>query len=779
MPDTSSTQLQNNLALLKNMDASTSSSSSTATNDTVARSKNTRDAVDALLQTLLDPGALEQIRSAARKNNTTPALPTYNVRTPIVEMYLNGFPIFPNAKDGNRAHFEELNISFPISGVEGTVTGTVKLYAKDPGLIIEALDKSSSSDSSNPPSAAATPPSTTASAYDKTSQDGLPLLQMRWGWSFATQKDGDSGSGVKKVWTPMMNFLVMNVEISNPEASGTTFNMKLQDIGNTVLQYSSANLVFDPDYPQQQIRTIVEGCLGFRLFTLDDLLNLKAISSGNATSSNPDSANATNTKTFFVNDKLGALRTVGNNFLVVLNGLADQCKCKWYSTQNSDLSKAVTASGESQGKLDQAMSALAQLKNSGTASKEGLTAAQTKVDQYFADMSFGCKLYWIDNVPTDWKTISGNYYISDADMEKGAFFLLPDLSDTTADSLGYISLNYGPGASSFPYLHGSAQNVFNASIHAAGKHSQTFGDVQSVNIQYAPFITMLQSSITENAMYVHDTGYATLEGKIHKVKVDPPVPDGGKVEINQTTGSTAAAQGSVDKANANIATENKRKKKNFRFYNAIGKKNYVEIVDAPAVQGDPIQKQKENIAPGGTYTAMKLRSRVNQFLKWPFRASITVLGDPTLMRLNQGGFELISYYPSQDGKYQNFNPLLSGIYYALQVTHTLTMSDYTTTISGIKNSSAKNVGVLVTKITTATEAEDTAARTAAGTTGKKVDNATGTTSDSLNSQALRVDLSDNSFTQGFLSKSLQNLYIQTQNQAATGNKPGSGTSKPS
>ena len=74
MPDTSSTQLQNNLALLKNMDASTSSSSSTATNDTVARSKNTRDAVDALLQTLLDPGALEQIRSAARKNNTTPTL---------------------------------------------------------------------------------------------------------------------------------------------------------------------------------------------------------------------------------------------------------------------------------------------------------------------------------------------------------------------------------------------------------------------------------------------------------------------------------------------------------------------------------------------------------------------------------------------------------------------------------------------------------------------------------------------------------------------------------
>ena len=84
----------------------------------------------------------------------------------------------------------------------------------------------------------------TASAYDKTSQDGLPLLQMGWGWSFATQKDGGT-SGTKKVWTPMMNFLVMNVEITNPEASGTSFNIKFNGADLQEINYQTLKGVWE------------------------------------------------------------------------------------------------------------------------------------------------------------------------------------------------------------------------------------------------------------------------------------------------------------------------------------------------------------------------------------------------------------------------------------------------------------------------------------------------------------------------------------------------------
>lgn len=723
----------------------------------IDRSTNTRNAVNALLQQLLGEGAVEAIRANTRKNNTTPAIPTYNARTPIVEITINGYPIFPNAEDENRAHFEQLEVSFPVGGVEDTVRASVRLFAKDPGLIIQALDKSND-------------------AYNTDSTSGLPLLKMRWGWAFATQKDATIGKNVREVWTPYINFLIMDVDISNIETNGTTFTFRLQDIGNTVLQYSAANLVFEPDYPQQQIRRIVEGCLGFRLFTLDDILNLKAIASGNPASTNVESANAPDTKTFFVNNKLGALRTHGNNFLVLLNKLATQCKCKWYSTVNSQLAQAIGNSEVASGNLDRAQQNLAQLKASGTATTEELTQAQTQIDQYFSDISFGCKLYWIDNVPEDWPTTSGTNYIKDT-PERGAFFLLPDLADTTADALGYMDLNYGPGASSFPYLHGAAMNVFNASLAAAGQTSQTFGDVVGATIKYGPFISLLKSSISADAMYVQDNKYiaSNEKGNVHRVSISKSEP------VAATETQKAAAKAIVDNANANKTSESAKKviRKTFRFYNVIPKKNYAEIVDAPEVQNDPIQKQFYNIADGGTYTAMKLRSRINQFLKYSFTISLSVLGDPTLIRLNLGGFELLSYYPSQDGKYQKLNPLTSGIYNVTGITHTLTMTDYTTTLTGIKNKDAKSVdSTLITKLLAQNTEDSATANASAKAGGKVVDNTTTTTSDTITKAAIQVDLTDSSFTKGFLSESLQALYKRQQSQNSTGTTASSGSSNP-
>ena len=170
---------------------------------------------------------------------------------------------------------------------------------------------------------------------------------------------------------------------------------------------------------------------------------------------------------------------------------------------------------------------------------------------------------------------------------------------------------------------------------------------------------------------------------------------------------------------------------------------------------------------------MKLRSRVNQFLKWPIRTTIQVLGDPSLIRLNQGGFELISYFPSMDGKTQILNTLLSGLYTALQITHTVSGSDYTTSLSGLRHSDTFNTNSLTTQVLAQNNKQSATASAQTDAT-----NSTTKSEQTSSSDALQVDLSKSSFTSSFLSKSLQDLYAQQQQQVASTNTAGSGSSNP-
>ena len=152
---------------------------------------------------------------------------------------------------------------------------------------------------------------------------------------------------------------------------------------------------------------------------------------------------------------------------------------------------------------------------------------------------------------------------------------------------------------------------------------------------------------------------------------------------------------------------------------------------------------------------MQLRSRINQFLKWPIRATFKVLGDPTLIRLNQGGFEVLSYFPSGDGLVQNLNTLISGTYTALQLTHTLSADSYTTELIGLKEFDKSNMSSLVTQII-----EGTTSGAPAAIDQSAAINMSTTIDQSLSSAAVQVDLSSDSFTKGFLSTSLQKLYKQ-------------------
>ena len=724
--------------------------------DTYAQYLSTKNAINKILQdACLDPATLAIMKAQASSNtanqSANQALPTYNVRTPFITLSINNQAIFPldGATGEDRIHFEEFSVSSPLAAAEMTVNGTLRLFAKDPSSIITAISDTE---------------------YNKDAIDGQPILTAQWGWKLATPS---GQGGVKTVTTPIVAFLITNIQMTNPEVGGLEFTFTLQDKGNTYLQYTCPNLAIESDYPQQQIRTLIEGCCGMRLFTLDDLLNLQNIrTTGTAAivGESNDTENGDNL-TFFVNDKLGTLRTHSDNFLLIAERLATQCKCKWYATPNNKLSDSNAKSSSSYNSLLKAQQEFKILQAQNT-TDEVIAKAAKELDQYFSDLSFGCKLYWVDNVPKEWITTSGTTYIKQFD-KAGAFFLLPDLSDTQVDSLGYMDLNYGPGASNFPYLHGSAQNVFNTSIASSTIPSQTFGDVLGVNVQYAPLLTLLKQSVTETAMYCSDSSYMTDgKGGMQKAVITSPTTTPQQIEEMRIKGEATAATGlAAQQAFQTNFKNTPSQQVTMSLLNGLAKKNHLEVVDAPEVLSN--NKQYYNTTTGDVYTAMKLRSRVNQFLKLPVRATIKVLGDPTLMRLNQGGFELISYYPSSDGKYQNLNTLLSGVYFAFQITHTITGSDYTTTISGLKQFDKTGIGALVTKVIAQTANE---AATAPG------NNKTAVISSNLSGTAVKVDLSNsdgkNTFITGFLAKSLQDLYQQQQQSTASTNVALSGGSNP-
>jgi hypothetical protein len=678
-------------------------------------------AVNKVLQRFLDPESqmyMQQIvddlrkdTTNSRKDNSNPPLPTFNVRTPVVTIAINDAQIYPvdtiSGADGvasvvdvndspARLFFQGLDISYPLGGQSTTITGSLKLFAKDPAPIIEALHIGS----------------------DKVKNSGgFPKITISWGWSLANSKIIDKPYIIK---TPQLDFIATNIGFTNFETTGTDFTFTLQEIGNAICQYSSfPGIILESDYPQQQIRTILEGMLGLRLFTLDDLLYVRD--------------KTVNDKTFFVNEKTAPVRINNNNFSVILDDLASRCRCRWYSHTNSELATTISEVSAKNDDYVKAYQELGQLKQKFKNDDPQVIKQIQKIKELQTMLASTCKLYWIPNVPKDILT-TGNLS-PDSLEENGAFFLLPDLSDINGDPL-YTNLVYGPGASSFPYLHGSAMNVFNASLQ--GKQSQTFGDVLSVNVQYSNLVELLQESISENAMFVNEGNFMS---------------SGGKIPLKQVGHNSGAAVDAELKAKVEqkykTAVETAKKsntvvRKNFRFTNVVRPTNPLILGDSPTIQG--IDKTHTNTEKLESYTELKLRSRVNNFLKRPLTASLVILGDPTLLRLGVGGFELISYYPDTTGKTHNLNALLSGVYLTQRITHSISLTDYTTTLYGTKL--AANNGILAAKVSNALVDE---ARTDAK------DSTTTQASALIQSQFTNVDLTSKDFTTGTLSQSLRQL----------------------
>ena len=947
---------------------------------------DTKSVVQALMRTLIDKNAAEVVSKSASgnsKDKPNAPLPTYNVRTPIVKIKINNHWVYPldgltigGSNQDMREFFKSLEVSYPFGGVETTITGTVSLYARNPSIIIQALDTSS----------------------NNKKESEYPKMTLQWGWKLAT------GTEVKEILTPELDFLILDVKMGSFDSIGTDFTLSIQEYGSTVARLSSLpGGMVDPDYPQEQIRTIVEGLLGFRLFTLDDLLAMSGktttqthqempngsdkatdaltlynkvgqndarltealgkfmmevtrelsnvVGSGGSTSyaagtggssaingfNNPltgqtlaqleaeqirahmqaadgstwilgiireaaktavpfsqfktealkiraktvyDSDNDkvsnqtnlynnygaegskiqaamdnTNTalhkvevayldwnvscwdstvgpdnaasafynknadldktfrpgqitryktamedvlsksnngftkemdvkttlllryineylasqkiqqqvtappapvtiteevpiskaKTFFANDRTATVHFNSDNFAKILEELASRCRCRWFASRNEELAQVVSNVNTNTKDYKEKYAQLQQELYSKKSTPESIGKLTAEVNNLKIQLASTCRLYWVPNVPLTWKT-TGHLNTS----EPGAFFLLPDILDMTGDPLD-IQLTYGPGASKFPYLHGSAMNVFNSAISSTGQPSQTFGDIKSLEINYSNLITFLNSSIVENSAFVNEGNYLTSVDRAiaGNVTVKPVKQEPDKQKWTQQDHDNYAKVIETER----VKMKQSVKTNNFRFIGVVGQTglNTIDVFDNPTIALNADNRSRKNYTDSTVYSETQLKSRINNFLKYPLNATINVLGDPTLLRLTQGGFEIISYYPTDSlGNNHTLNPMVSGVYHALKITHRVAAGDYTTTLSGIKV--AANIGV-TNQISTEIKKEL-----------KTSTNDNTEISKKLRISAVDVDLSSKEFQDGFLSKSLQDTLSSYRSQ---------------
>lgn len=742
--------------LLKRMDSSTDIDGNAIDEYTIRT--NTIESVNKFLRKLLNKDSVEfldkQIEADRTFSNNKKATPTYNVRTPVIRIWINGIPVFPfnnKTSEYTGIYFQGFDVTYPLSGVETSVQGNLKVYARDPAIILDAIEgvETNSGDKK---------------VFDVNNTSGLPIITVQWGWKFAISESDEC----KEVLSPAINFVILYIDMSNPDSGGVEFNFTLQDIGDTILSFSRKSCSIKSDTPQQQIRFLIEGMLNFRLFTLDDLLNLDKSNGGNRLRLK-DGKYTEDTRTFFVNDSLGQTKTNAHTYLTVSQRLAYLCKCRWTSIRNADIGKAINDSKIASVKISELNDQISELKteietlkknNKITNEQESkLSDKQAELNKFYTTLALSCKLYWVDNMPAEYRTTSNEHYIKDENTKKetGAFFLLPDLSHVDGDET--IPLCYGPGASSFPYLHGSAQNVFNTSSEG---RSCTFGDVIAISCKYDNMVGLLQASLYENSLSLTDGQYISAK---NGASPEEFINDKFTGIVSETTEkeskNIAETQETLRNQELNQIRKEARRgaRTNFRCINAVSPTGIIvgdthksdtsyeaDGITRPVNLG-AVDKQYYNTAGVKDFTSMQLRSRINFFLKYPLSINMTVFGDPTLLRMGVGGFELLSYYPTEDGSHHRLNSFISGVYLPLKITHRLTLGDYVCEISGLKQNKIAKNGVLVSKIVEQNINDNK-------TDGSKANVVT----DSLEKEAVNIQLSSEDFTTGFLAKSLRDLY---------------------
>ena len=842
---------------------------------------NSIKAVSDLLKNLLDPGSAQVIQDQIRaKSNVaknlqgisagigselkTKYVPSYNVRTPVVTLAINGYTIYPytyildtttTISTQTRLNFQSLNLKLPMGGVEKSVQGSVSIFTKNPEEILNYTESWA-----------------TQADADK-SMNGLPILSLTFGWAFSDttqQSNPIQQVNTTSAMSPTLRFAITNIKMDDPGAAGTTFTFTLADIGTTILENSSDNLIIAANYPQQQIRTILEGIFRLRLFTLDDILYLgknnitlpntaavtvaetvasdagagakvqvnQAIKTALDTtlSSLSDAASVLSRPenvTFFSNVQNGDLSINNRNFLDVVNNLASQCRCKWYphlntaeaisqdntindnainTLSNLSLDLKMVKSLAPNATLDQAtLTSItshlgSDLSNGGNKTSGGSvdigtsnskavsasvsaslkTAADAEktiiaaLKENMARLASSCRLVWVQNVPANWKTSRSDYYTNTvnkndatytkpADYTEGAYFLLPDiLTDYDIFSADAV-VQYGPGASNMPYFYGSGQNVFQTSI--SGNQPEMFGEVLALNTDHSNMIAVLAQSVNQNIAYgvegQHLTGLQLAQGFTSNpaTKPTPLVADskllneGDRAAFNKA--ADAASNGRIKGSIYNSPTVSKWK-------NSLGiQTGPLLIADDTSMSGKNRSVPTSSDEGGGAETAaLKIRSRVANFLRFPTATKITVLGDPNLLRLGPGCFELFSYYPVEqpDGTIiQKLNALTSGVYFVTSIEHNITMGDFTTTLNGSKIIDPLNVpSSLTNKIRNkiAAEINSDAAKAEAASKTASTDttlaSAAQNLSKTLSDQFDDVNLNDPNFTKGFLSVELQN-----------------------
>jgi len=827
---------------------------------TSSKRDNTINAVIKLLTDLLDEASVKTIKNQISDNGSSSLningigdsgkgnnkyFPSYNARTPIAEISLNGTQIYPKKIDldtgkyiNSKMNFQNLNLKFPLGGVEKSITGSIQLFTKDPKEILIPLDIYAKQGG-------------TKEATDKAAfgTGGLPTLTLKFGWAFSST----TSSNTVQALSPSLTFVITHIDMTDPGTQGTTFTLSLQETGTLVLENSSNDIIILPDYPQEQLRTLLEGLLHVRLFTLDDLLyfgipggnnpntNSNSTTGGfsskkqviqNSTQSNlnvgglssinnissyaeqlrtlaiqkfgmatsgytsyynttdlerylatkpggmlavyqlkqnlslqqptapgtsvsgtentsaagnsnnqivssmssgvvPDTqqgqqsaaiTTGTLTKTFFATQPSAAVGINGRNFFTVANELAAQCRCRWYPHENSVSANQSDNDSITTTKLNALASDLKTIQNmpasistisddllksikTNTGTKDtSLTREQAQtlitaqLKQDIAKLSTKCSLQWIPNIPADWKTTGSDINSTGLDpngksipYDVGAFFLLPDILNDYTIFLSDLPVQYGPGASSMPYLYGSGQNVFQ--VATQGNTPQMFGEVIALSVSHSDLIAALTQAANEKKAYA-------VQGKWFG-QIEPAI-----AYQNQNTNSLFRPDSSEDTTKSEAAAAKQLQKSravqgdirsSFKGSVGTGKVGKLAIFD-----GDDMSGQNRSLScsdiPVDTTTgpaqsaSYMIQSRVATFLRWPTTAKITILGDPNLIRLGPGCFELLSYYPVEHVNpitgvittTQELNALTSGLYFVNHIEHSISGDNFITVLDGQK-----------------------------------------------------------------------------------------------
>ena len=652
--------------------------------------------------------------------NTTAAIPTYNVRTPYVEIWLNGAKAIPTidmSKEkatnalkqlkagadpggiilsalGIEVLFSDLELTMPFGGVNSTITGTLKLFSRTPIDLLTFLTNGLAEDT----------PTEIGSV-------GLPICELKLGWKFA------DGLGSNEIISPFLSFLVTNIQMTDPgKTIGSEFTLSLQDAGSASLGNTSANTGIFADYPQQQLRVIIEKLLGMRLFTLDDLLQV-ANGGVETTETGPKSdiawtspaTNAPTQETFFVNPISTAIRINCNTLQNVITELLNYISCRWYPVSNATLETAKTDAGSAEDNIRELKRTyIADLQKATSATqqeKEDITKKyQEDLDKQSVKLAGTCILIYVPNFPVGIKTSSGNYYNANANIS-GAYVLLPKYMADNNLNAANLPIIYGPGGSGIPYFYGGGQNVFqrltdvNASYSKKG-FSNTVGEVSDLVLNFNSYIAVMKNRYDEHMM-TREEGNTLAVNKA--VRVNNLTPNAQAILQQKQLKERAKSMGYVDKKGnilkpediLNIWQANDAKLFQAQGIALTGTLAQIKFLggDSRAVLQNSSTGKNGSSDNGRSYKNQsdisnlgltRLNDRIGTFLQYPLTIGMTVLGDPFLLRQGIGAFELINYYPTADGETFKFNPIVSGAYVPQTIIHRISLGEYITEIRALK-----------------------------------------------------------------------------------------------